>query len=147
MVPVKQDTSPYPSSRLLAVKVGGGLLAFPGMLDRVGEALARAAARRPLVVIPGGGPFADQVREFESRHGLSPSAAHWMAILGMDQYAEAIADHTPAGLVIRELAGVRRRTRRVRCRYWRRIVGCARQTSCHIVGMSPATAWPPIWPL
>jgi len=107
MVPVKQDTSPYPSSRLLAVKVGGGLLAFPGMLDRVGEALARTATRRPLVVIPGGGPFADQVREFESQHGLSSSAAHWMAILGMDQYAEAIADHTPAGLVIRELAGVR----------------------------------------
>lgn len=70
------------------------------MLARVGEALARAAAVRPLVVIPGGGPFADTVREFDRRFGLSPEAAHWMAILGMDQYAYVLADRLPGARVV-----------------------------------------------
>lgn len=91
---------------LLVVKVGGGLLAGPGTLDRVGQALSLAARRRPLVVIPGGGPFADLVREFDRHHGLSPSAAHWMAILGMDQYAHALADHTPGARVVDDSAGI-----------------------------------------
>ena len=54
---------------LTVVKVGGGLLATPGLLPRVGQAVARLGAARPLVVIPGGGPFADQVRRFEAAHG------------------------------------------------------------------------------
>ena len=91
---------------LLVVKIGGGLLRVPGTLDRLGGALSRAAARRSLVVIPGGGPFAEEVRRFQREHGLAATAAHWMAILGMDQYAQAIADHTPNGLVVDDRAGV-----------------------------------------
>jgi aspartokinase-like uncharacterized kinase len=72
----------------------------------VGAALAGAARRRALVIIPGGGPFADLVRRFQREQGLSPGAAHWMAILGMDQYAQAIADHTPKGQVVDDRAGV-----------------------------------------
>ena len=56
---------------------------------------AAAGARQRIVVVPGGGPFADQVRRFDSTHALSPTAAHWMAVLGMDQYAFALADKTP----------------------------------------------------
>jgi aspartokinase-like uncharacterized kinase len=76
------------------VKVGGGLLSL-GALERTSAALATAAARRPFVVVPGGGPFVDAVRRFESDHGLSPVAAHWMAILGQDQYAHALAERIP----------------------------------------------------
>jgi 5-(aminomethyl)-3-furanmethanol phosphate kinase len=90
----------------LVVKIGGGLLGLPGALARVGAVLGRVAARRPLVVIPGGGPFAEAVRSFEREYGLSPTAAHWMAILGMDQYAQAIADYTPDSRVVDDRAGV-----------------------------------------
>jgi 5-(aminomethyl)-3-furanmethanol phosphate kinase len=100
------DRSGPPDHPLLVVKVGGGLLARKGSLDEVGQALALTAKHRALVVIPGGGPFADLVREFDRHHGLSPSAAHWMAILGMDQYAYAIADHTPGARVVHDLAGI-----------------------------------------
>lgn len=104
MIPDRMDS---PGGSLLVVKVGGGLLAQPGTLDAVGRALSLGAKRRALVVIPGGGPFAEQVRKFDRDHGLSPSAAHWMAILGMDQYAYAIADHTPGARVVDDLAGIR----------------------------------------
>jgi 5-(aminomethyl)-3-furanmethanol phosphate kinase len=92
---------------LAVVKVGGGLTTTPGLLPRVGEAVARAAVRHALVVLPGGGPFADQVRAFDRLHRLSADAAHWMAILGMDQYAVALSDVIPRSRLVEELAGVR----------------------------------------
>jgi aspartokinase-like uncharacterized kinase len=91
---------------LTLVKIGGGLSARPGTLARVGVAVGRAAAGRRLVVLPGGGPFADAVRAFEKTHGLSASAAHWMAILAMDQYAFALADHVPGARLVEDLAGI-----------------------------------------
>ncbi|HEU5169221.1 MAG TPA: hypothetical protein VFU46_01715 [Gemmatimonadales bacterium] len=86
---------------LAIVKVGGGLATAREALERVGRAVAAAAGRRPVVVVPGGGPFADAVREFERTHGLTPAAAHWMAILAMDQYAYALADRVPGSVVVR----------------------------------------------
>lgn len=92
---------------LAVVKVGGALAATPGVLPRVGEAIVRAAARHPLVVVPGGGPFADQVRAFDRLHRLSAGAAHWMAILGMDQYAFALSDVIPRSRLVEEPAAIR----------------------------------------
>jgi aspartokinase-like uncharacterized kinase len=45
-----------------------------------------------LLIVPGGGPFAEAVREVDHRLGLSSDATHWMAVLAMDQYAHLIAD-------------------------------------------------------
>ncbi len=50
------------------------------------------------LVVPGGGPMADLVREIFSRGMLSEEAAHWMAILAMEQYAYFLADGTGIGL-------------------------------------------------
>lgn len=86
--------------RLVAIKVGGGLLGQPGALDRACAAIAAARAEAPLVVLPGGGPFADAVRAFDATHGLGDAAAHWMAILGMDQYAHALADRLPDAALV-----------------------------------------------
>jgi 5-(aminomethyl)-3-furanmethanol phosphate kinase len=74
------------------VKVGGSLIGVPGALARVCSVLAEASLTHPLVIVPGGGPFADAVREFDRRAGISPDAAHWMAILAMDQYAQVLAE-------------------------------------------------------
>jgi 5-(aminomethyl)-3-furanmethanol phosphate kinase len=105
--PTEATNAPHPLPAMV-VKVGGGLLQIPGALDRVGTALAGAAGVRRVVVLPGGGPFADVVREFERTHGLSESAAHWMAIVGMDQYAYAIADHTAGSRVVEDWSGIQR---------------------------------------
>lgn len=50
-----------------------------------------AARRHWLVVVPGGGRFADEVRRADRRFALADSAAHWMAILAMDQYGHLLA--------------------------------------------------------
>jgi aspartokinase-like uncharacterized kinase len=74
------------------VKVGGALLARAGALELVVRALEADAARGArLLVVPGGGPFAETVRELDSAHRVGDGAAHWMAILGMEQYAHLLA--------------------------------------------------------
>jgi aspartokinase-like uncharacterized kinase len=95
--------------RPAVVKVGGGLLATPGALARVCGAVAALGRREPLVVVPGGGPLADAVRELDREVGLSPDAAHWMALLAMDQYAHLLAERIPGGRLVEEpgaIAGV-----------------------------------------
>jgi hypothetical protein len=77
------------------IKVGGSLGAAPTALRRLMETLGRAARRQRLVVVPGGGSFADEVRRADRRFGLGDSAAHWMAILAMDQYAHLLAELAP----------------------------------------------------
>jgi aspartokinase-like uncharacterized kinase len=89
-------------SRLVVVKVGGGLSATPGALETVGRGLATIARRHRLLVVPGGGPFADTVRAFDRREGLSADAAHWMAILAMDQYAYVLVERIPGAVLVEE---------------------------------------------
>lgn len=90
----------------LVVKIGGALSAIPGALVAVGQGVARLAARRRVIVIPGGGPFARAVRDYDQVHALSPSAAHWMAILAMDQYAWALAERIPESVVVEDQGGI-----------------------------------------
>jgi len=75
--------------RLGVVKLGGST-AFDMRLKPWAEALA--ARSFPLIVVPGGGPFADQVRDAQRRIGFSDEAAHAMAILAMDQFGYALAE-------------------------------------------------------
>jgi aspartokinase-like uncharacterized kinase len=75
----------------VVVKLGGGVLAHSEYFDDALAALAAAGQSRRLLVIPGGGPFADSVRAVDRQHRLSDDAAHWMAILAMDQLAHLIA--------------------------------------------------------
>jgi len=91
-----------PSIALNVIKIGGGLAAVPGALDRVCRAVAVAGCDHRILVVPGGGRFADTVREFDRTIGVSPDAAHWMAILAMDQYAHVLADRIPGATLIEE---------------------------------------------
>lgn len=82
------------------VKVGGGLLGKSGALDLVAEALAAFGPGRRLVILPGGGPFADAVRTMFRRVKIGEDAAHWMAVLGMDQYAHALAARLAGAVLV-----------------------------------------------
>jgi aspartokinase-like uncharacterized kinase len=82
------------------VKVGGGLLPHAEHLDAVLATICAAAHDRRLLIVPGGGCFADSVREADRQLGLSGDAAHWMAILAMDQYAHLIADRLRRGVLV-----------------------------------------------
>src|SRR5713101_5708186 len=84
------------------VKLGGGLLAYAEHFDAVVSAIGAAARERRLLVVPGGGPFADAVRDVDRRLRLSDDAAHWMAVLAMDQYAHLVAARLPGGVLVAE---------------------------------------------
>jgi (4-(4-[2-(gamma-L-glutamylamino)ethyl]phenoxymethyl)furan-2-yl)methanamine synthase len=90
------------------VKVGGGLLAQPGYLDLVLGTLAEIARDEPLLIVPGGGPFADAVRDQDARLRFTDDAAHWMAVLAMDQYAHLIVSRLHGAVLATDAASVLR---------------------------------------
>jgi aspartokinase-like uncharacterized kinase len=75
-------------SRPVVVKLGGSVIRsreLSAWLDAI------VAARAPIVVVPGGGALADEVRASQARLGFGDAAAHRMALLAMDQLAWAVA--------------------------------------------------------
>lgn len=90
------------------LKIGGGLLGKAGALDLVVEAVTAFRPGRQLVVIPGGGPFADVVRRMFKRVKIGEDAAHWMAVLGMEQYAHALAARITGAALVDDAAGITR---------------------------------------
>lgn len=90
------------AAALSVIKIGGGLAAVPGALDRVCRAVGASGCDHRILVVPGGGLFADTVREFDRAVGVSRDAAHWMAILAMDQYAHVLADRIHGAVLIEE---------------------------------------------
>jgi 5-(aminomethyl)-3-furanmethanol phosphate kinase len=87
------------------VKIGGGLLREHG-LDGLRAACAEAtelAARRPVLVVPGGGPFADAVRAVDALAGLSDAVAHRLALRAMDQLGVVLRGLLPCAAALSEL--------------------------------------------
>jgi aspartokinase-like uncharacterized kinase len=76
----------------VVVKLGGSVVRS-GELAAWLDALA--AATSPVVVVPGGGALADEVRACQSQLGFGDPAAHRMALLAMDQLAWAVAGLRP----------------------------------------------------
>ncbi|MGV1014074.1 MAG: hypothetical protein ACOYB4_03805 [Methyloceanibacter sp.] len=76
------------AKRPIVVKLGGSIVrsaALPAWLEAI------AAVPGPLIVVPGGGALADEVRTCQSQLGFGDAAAHRMALLAMDQLAWAVA--------------------------------------------------------
>jgi dihydroneopterin aldolase len=74
---------------IVVVKLGGSL-ANAGALRGWLAALHRVKGR--VIVVPGGGAFADTVRSQQAQLRFSDRAAHRMALLAMEQYAVALVD-------------------------------------------------------
>jgi aspartokinase-like uncharacterized kinase len=80
------------SARPVVVKLGGSLATsprLPDLLARVGDAARSGMA---VVIAPGGGAFADAVRDAQRDHGFGDDAAHDMALLAMAQYGRMLVD-------------------------------------------------------
>jgi len=91
----------------VVIKVGGSLIQeAPELVNRLvkefGSGSPGSDAKNPekasfsILIVPGGGIFADAVRRADESFGLGDDAAHWMAILGMEQYACYLQDKSRA---------------------------------------------------
>jgi aspartokinase-like uncharacterized kinase len=94
-----------PPSGPVVVKIGGGLLREQG-LEGLRDACAEAtelATNRPVLVVPGGGPFADAVRAVDGLVGLGDATAHALALRAMDQLGVLLRPLLPAAELLAQL--------------------------------------------
>ncbi len=80
----------------MVIKVGGSLATQPNRLKALMQTISNLSRKHVIVVVPGGGPFADQVRESQKNTGVSDSTAHWMAIKAMEQFGMLLFQHAPS---------------------------------------------------
>jgi aspartokinase-like uncharacterized kinase len=76
----------------IIVKLGGSL-ARDRQFARWIEAIRNC--KSGAIIVPGGGPFADVVRDAQMYMRFSDAAAHRMALFAMEQYATACASSFP----------------------------------------------------
>lgn len=98
-------TAAMSAAPLWVVKLGGSLWRAPEL--RLWLDILAAARRVRVVVVPGGGPFADAVRDAQPALGFGDRAAHRMALLAMEQYGTALADLEPRLTPARTVADLR----------------------------------------
>jgi len=87
----------------LVVKVGGSLAEtgrMPAALSLI------ASARVPVVVVPGGGPFADSIRALQPTMKFGEALAHRLAMLAMHQMAELIVVQNDRFTVVQSLSEI-----------------------------------------
>jgi aspartokinase-like uncharacterized kinase len=111
----RQDLLPRKAPRPLVVKLGGSLAgsrdltAWLAVLDRFSG---------PLILVPGGGAFADTVRAMQAKMRLDDAAAHHMALLAMEQYGIALAALWPRLSCVATPAAIRSALRKNEVACW-----------------------------
>src|ERR1700690_2989195 len=75
------------------VKLGGSLLGTPELKEWLAMLVRQSDGR--VVIVPGGGVFADTVRDGQRRVGIDDAAAHHMALLAMEQYGLVLKSFQP----------------------------------------------------
>ncbi len=87
------------SDRPIVVKVGGSLFDLPDLGPRLRCWLDRFSSGN-VVLVPGGGPAADAVRDLDRRHGLGEETAHWLALRALTLNAHFLAALLPNAVVV-----------------------------------------------
>lgn len=94
----------------------GGSLAETGRLEAVVARVARA--RRPLVLVPGGGKYADEVRARQRTEGFPDGEAHRLAILAMHRTAADMIEMQPRLAAAEGMRDIRALLRGARIPVW-----------------------------
>lgn len=72
---------------MIIIKIGGSLYSSDHLREWCDLI---ASIQLPIVIVPGGGPFADQVREADNKWKLSDIIAHNMSVMGMQQFGSLL---------------------------------------------------------
>lgn len=98
------------------VKLGGSL-ANSEELPRWLDVIATAGAGK-VVLVPGGGPWADEVREAQKREGYDDRVAHGKALRAMEQYGRILAGAHPGVVAADSILGIREVLRKNHVPVW-----------------------------
>ncbi len=74
---------------MIVAKVGGSLFDWPELKPRLNAWIA--AQGQPVLLFPGGGPFAEAIRSLDSIHQLGEERSHWLAIQSLTLGAEFLS--------------------------------------------------------
>ncbi|SMG59805.1 amino acid kinase family protein [Paraburkholderia susongensis] len=91
------------------VKIGGSLSHDPALRHWLTELCEVGGGR--VVIVPGGGDFADKVRQYQSEWRFNELAAHNMCLLAMTQYALLMQGVAPELVLASSEAKIRRTLR------------------------------------
>ncbi len=76
------------------IKLGGSLYNSKYLiqwLKVISDYINNESNKHNIIIVPGGGPFADIIRDADKKFKLDPIHAHNMAVLGMQQYGYLMA--------------------------------------------------------
>ncbi|MCW3140968.1 MAG: hypothetical protein N2V72_02135 [Methanophagales archaeon] len=77
----------------MIIKLGGSLIEKGRDIIRFLREYVDEKEKAPtIILIPGGGPFAEVVRNVSADMSISEETAHWMAVLAMHQYGLLLAN-------------------------------------------------------
>jgi len=80
----------------LVVKVGGSLYDHPRLKDGLKAWLA-ARPEQHILIVPGGGDFAEAVRRLDTVHGLGEEVSHRLALTALTPASDFLADLCDTG--------------------------------------------------
>ncbi|TXL01578.1 uridylate kinase [Methylococcaceae bacterium HT1] len=89
---------------MIVLKLGGSLLSKNALLPFL--ELASQDGKGQVIIVPGGGVFADQVRLTQKQWQYNDQTAHYMAILAMQQMALLFQGLCPELLVVNKVAAI-----------------------------------------
>jgi aspartokinase-like uncharacterized kinase len=72
----------------------------PASLHRLCHVISKLSNDYQIIVIPGGGVFADTVERMQKKFQFSDLSAHRMALLGMNQYGHMLAELMGSSAII-----------------------------------------------
>jgi 5-(aminomethyl)-3-furanmethanol phosphate kinase len=98
------------------VKIGGSLSHDPALRKWLIELSAVGGGR--VVIVPGGGDFADKVRQYQAEWRFGDLTAHNMCLLAMTQYALLMQGLMPELVLASSEAKIRRALRDGRVAVW-----------------------------
>jgi aspartokinase-like uncharacterized kinase len=89
------------------IKIGGSLAFSPELSDWL-RCITDGGRECGLALVPGGGPYADQVRHAQRRWRFDDASAHRLAVLAMEQYAQLLHVLEPSLILARSIDEIRR---------------------------------------
>jgi len=98
------------------VKIGGSLSHDPSLRHWLTELRAVGGGR--VVIVPGGGDFAERVRQYQGEWQFDDLAAHNMCLLAMTQYGLMMQGILPELVIASSEAKIRRALRDGRVAVW-----------------------------